>query len=181
MKCWSLGWLTELLVYVFGDCVFLFFTFYGCTWGTWKFLELGWKWTCSCRPMPQQHQIRAEPVTYAAARGNTRSLTQWDQGSNPHLHGWLVRFLTCWATMGTPVYVFYIPNGQNTDTMSKGKSAIDRKVKIWLSQLVSWCVSDRIFWTQSQLMWSDQGNNSMSGKLIFTGNPGQIVTLFIWH
>ena len=28
--------------------------------------------------------------------------TEWSQGSNPHPHGILTGFITCWTTMGTP-------------------------------------------------------------------------------
>ena len=59
----------------------------------------------SCMPQPQW--IRAESETYTASCGNTGSLTtEWGQGSNPHLHGHFVRFLTHWATMGTPLHLF---------------------------------------------------------------------------
>ena len=57
----------------------IFFSFYCCTYSIWK--SSGWQsnWSYSCRPMPQpqQHQIWATSVTYAAACGNARSLIHW--------------------------------------------------------------------------------------------------------
>ena len=58
-------------------------------------------------PQPQQHQIRAESVTYITAHGNTGSLTHWTRpGTEPTSSGILVRFLTHWATTGT---LFFLP------------------------------------------------------------------------
>ena len=44
-------------------------------------------------------------LTYATARGNARSLTHWVRPEIEPTFSWiLVRFLTPWATMGTPFY-----------------------------------------------------------------------------
>ena len=34
--------------------------------------------------------------------------TEWGQESNPHLHGYYVGFLTCWATIGTPMIILFL-------------------------------------------------------------------------
>ena len=48
-------------------------------------------------------QIRAVAETYTTACGNTGSLTHWVRpGIDPHPYRDSVRFLTLWATMGTP-------------------------------------------------------------------------------
>ena len=55
-------------------------------------------------PQPQQHQIRAPFATYAATFGNTASLTFWIRPGIEPASSWIVvRFLTCWATVGTPI------------------------------------------------------------------------------
>ena len=71
--------------------------------------RLGTESELQLRPVsqPQQCWIQATPVTNAAAYGGARSLTPQDQESNLHLHRDNVRFLTCWATTGTPYTVFY--------------------------------------------------------------------------
>ena len=50
----------------------------------------GPNWSCSHwpTPQPQQHQIQATSATYTTAQGNTRSLTEWGQGSNLDPHGY---------------------------------------------------------------------------------------------
>ena len=54
-------------------------------------------------PQPQQHQIRATSATYTSVHGNSRSLTYWARPGIKPTSSWiLVRFLTCWATTGTP-------------------------------------------------------------------------------
>ena len=62
--------------------------------------------SCSCRPAPQPrpHQIRtiSAASAYAAACSNNRSLTSRVRPWNSHSHRHHVRFLTRWATMGTP-------------------------------------------------------------------------------
>ena len=53
-------------------------------------------------PQPQKHGIWAQSVTYAAACGNTRSLTHWTGLGIELVSSWvLFRFLTRWATTGT--------------------------------------------------------------------------------
>ena len=72
----------------------------------WKFPGWGLKQSFSCRlmPWPQQLQIWAALVTYAAACSNARSLTHWARpGVEPYPHG----RLTCWATPGTSELVFF--------------------------------------------------------------------------
>lgn len=74
------------------------FFFPGHLCGIWK--VPGWRsdQSCSCRPtpQPQQHQIQAASSNYAAACGNTGSLTtERDQGLNLHPHEHYVVFLTC--------------------------------------------------------------------------------------
>ena len=52
---------------------------------------------------PQQHQIRAMSVTYTTAHGSTSSLTHWVRPGIEPVSSWmLVRFINCWAAMGTP-------------------------------------------------------------------------------
>ena len=71
---------------------------YGCSWAG------GWI-GCSYRPIPQprQHQIQAASMSYPATCSNTGSLTHWvRQGIEPASSWILVRFLTGWATVGTP-------------------------------------------------------------------------------
>ena len=51
-------------------------------------------------PQPQQCGIQATSVAYTAAHSNTSSLTHW---ARPGIELWMpVRFINCWATMGTP-------------------------------------------------------------------------------
>ena len=60
------------------------------------------------KPQPQQCQLWAASATYTAASGNTRPLTHWSRpGSEPHPQGHYVRFLTYWATKGTPRFFFF--------------------------------------------------------------------------
>ena len=62
-------------------------------------------WSCSLWPVsqPQLCQIQVESVTYTIAHGNTRSLTHWaGLGIKPTSSWILARFLTYWATTGTP-------------------------------------------------------------------------------
>ena len=59
----------------------------------------------SCWPIsqPQQCQIWAYAVTYAAACGNGWSLTYWARPGIEPTSSWiLVRFVILWATRGTP-------------------------------------------------------------------------------
>ena len=53
-----------------------------------------------------------EPVTYTLAYGNARSLTHWARPGIEPASSWIVvRFITCWATSGTPVsYLFQYVN-----------------------------------------------------------------------
>ena len=73
-KTWGVLGLHLLNFYFF----ILFFVFWGCTHGIWRFPDWGTSWSYSCRPMPkpQQHWIRAVTVTYTTAHSNARSLTR---------------------------------------------------------------------------------------------------------
>ena len=57
---------------------FLFFPFYSCTWGIWKFLGQGLKMSCSCG---SRHSVETPDLScilaYAIAQGNPGSLTHW--------------------------------------------------------------------------------------------------------
>ena len=88
-------------------------------------------WSCSHWPIPQpqQHQIQAESVLYTTAHCNTGSLTP-DPNRICNLHHsslqhWILnplskarnrtyvltdssRFLTCWATTGTPISCLFV-------------------------------------------------------------------------
>ena len=139
--CWSLRWkpcvhcivissLQSLLVFLLG----------GCTNDIGKFPGSGSNWSCSCRPTPepQQRQIQVTSATYAIAHGNARSLTHWASPRIELASSWiLVRFLTCWATTGTPLPA--ILQGQYQPNIHRS------------CQLRLWCVvfslcSIRYFW-----------------------------------
>jgi len=67
--------------------------------------RLGMNLSCSCQPklQPQQCGIWDMSVTYTTAHGNTRSLTHWMRPGIEPVSSWiLVRFVTHWATTGTP-------------------------------------------------------------------------------
>ena len=100
--CWDLESLFSCKS-KFHGFFFFFFFFLDHTCGIWRFPGWWLNWSCSCQPPPQSqpHQIRATSVTYAAACGNTGSLTHWDLGLNPYLPGYYDGFLTHWATIGT--------------------------------------------------------------------------------
>ena len=52
---------------------------------------------------PQQSQIWVASVTYATACSNAGCLTHWVRPGIESTSSWIiVRFLTCWATMGAP-------------------------------------------------------------------------------
>ena len=53
--------------------------YYICTCSIWKFLGLGWNWSCSYRPIlqPWQHWVQDASANYAAACGHAGSLTHW--------------------------------------------------------------------------------------------------------
>ena len=74
------------------------------TYGIWKLPGKGSNWSCSHRPTPQPQQSRIWGVsaTYITAHGNARSLTHWARPEVKHILIELVRFMTCWATIGTP-------------------------------------------------------------------------------
>ena len=58
-------------------------------------------------PQPQQLRIWAASASYTTAWGNAGFLTQWARPGIRLTSSWiLVRFLTCWATVGTPIPVF---------------------------------------------------------------------------
>ena len=66
--------------------------------------------------MPQQHQIWATSANSTTVHGNVGSLTQWVKpGIEPASSWMLVRFLTRWATKGTPWY-------SNSDEVVKRKA-----------------------------------------------------------
>ena len=49
------------------------------------------------------HRIWAASGTYTTAHGNTRSLTHWARTEIEPVSSWMpVRFVNCWATMGSP-------------------------------------------------------------------------------
>ena len=51
--------------------------------------------------------------TYTTAHGNARALTHWARpGIEPVSSGTLVRFVTCWATMGIPEAVYDLINSK---------------------------------------------------------------------
>ena len=85
---------------------FFFFLLKGRICSISKFPGKGSNQSCSCWPMPlpqpHQCQIRATCTTYAAACGNTGSLTHWARPGIKPISSWiLVRLLTHWATTGT--------------------------------------------------------------------------------
>ena len=62
---------------IFHDISFFLFSFLHPHWGIWKFPGQGLNLSCSCwlTPQPQHHCIQATSITYAAAWGNSGSLT----------------------------------------------------------------------------------------------------------
>ena len=86
-------------------CCFFFFFLLGLNLcGTCKFPGCGSHQSCSCWPtsQPRQCQIQAASDVAAAYR-NAGSLTHWERpGIKSASSGILVRFLACWATVGTP-------------------------------------------------------------------------------
>ena len=90
---------------------FLFLVFLGsCTWGIWRFPGEGSNrsWSCRPTPQPQQRGIRATSATYTTAHGNARSLTRYMRpGIEPGSSWILVRFVSDWATTGTPLKLFF--------------------------------------------------------------------------
>ena len=57
-------------------------------------------------PQPQQCQIWAASGTYTIAHSNARSLTHWVRpGNKTCILIDTSQFMTCWATMGTPVFI----------------------------------------------------------------------------
>ena len=89
------------------------FPFDGHTCGIWTFIPRSNR-NCSCRPnapQPRQRQIPAVSVIYTKAYGNTGSLTHRARpGIEPESSWILVRFLTHWATMDTPLIYLKIAN-----------------------------------------------------------------------
>ena len=68
---------------------------------------LGSTRSCSCWPTPQQCWIQATSAIYAAACGNTASLTHWAGPGIEPSSSWIpVRFLTCGTTMRISIFVF---------------------------------------------------------------------------
>ena len=69
-------------------------------------LRLGLNGNYSCWPMPrpQQCQIQAASATYITAHSNARSLTHRVRPGMECTSSWIiVRFVTHWATRGTPI------------------------------------------------------------------------------
>ena len=65
----------------------------------------GLNWNCSYRTtlQPQQLGIWVASATYTTAHGTTGSLTHWARPEIEPVSSWiLVKFVTCWATIGTP-------------------------------------------------------------------------------
>ena len=92
----------------YSECDFTFFFFLGpYLWHMGVPREgSNWSW-----PMlqPWQHQIWAPSVTYTTAQSNTRYLTHcMRQGIEPITSWTLLRFLTCWATIGTPRFALML-------------------------------------------------------------------------
>ena len=76
----------------------------------------------SCRPMPQsqQCQIQASFVTYTTGYSHTGSLTHWTRPQIEPASSWiLVRFLTYWATTGTPSINLNSKTSQSSSTTSR--------------------------------------------------------------
>ena len=69
---------------------------------------------------PQQGRIWAASETYTTAQGNDGSLTHWARpGIEPASSWTLVRFLTHWATMGTPVIVYFLEKSKSESYLTK--------------------------------------------------------------
>ena len=80
------------------------------------FPDWGSNWSCSCRPMLQPQQCWIQVASEAT---KDTLPTERGQGSNLHPHWHHLRFLTGWATMGTPeffekswktILVYYMPS-----------------------------------------------------------------------
>ena len=57
------------------------------------------------RATPQQCGIQAESATYTTAHGNTGSFSHWERPGIEPISSWMpVKFVTHWATMGTPYH-----------------------------------------------------------------------------
>ena len=90
--------------FIFNLIYFCLLSFYGRTWGTWRIPGSGMNQSYSCRPTPQpQRGIQAPSAIFITANSNSRSLTHWGRpGTEPESSWILLRFINCWATMGTP-------------------------------------------------------------------------------
>ena len=66
----------------------------------------GLNWSCNCQPVPQPRcQIWAMSVTYTTTHSSAGSLTHWVRLGIKLVSSWiLVRFITCWAITGTPIF-----------------------------------------------------------------------------
>ena len=83
---------------------------------------------------PQQCQIQAASATYTAPHSNTGCLTHWVRPGTEPASSWiLVRFVTSWATVGTPYFIFFLT-----------------AVHLLLSLLVSFQI-DYLFWKETLL------------------------------
>ena len=78
----SINTLKHHFTYLF-VCLFIYFSFYGCTCGIWKFQGWGSNQGCSywLMPQPWPQRIWATSADYATACGNTGSLTHCRPGS----------------------------------------------------------------------------------------------------
>ena len=71
----------------------------------------GSNWSRSHQPTPepQQRGIRAASASHTTAHGNAGSLTHWARpGIKPATSWCLIRFVNCWATVGTPDYFYHL-------------------------------------------------------------------------
>ena len=84
------------------------------------------------------NRLRAPSVTYITACGNTDSLTHWVRPGIKPASSWiLVGFLTCSATMGTPIHFLncciYHDGFIMCLNIGEGKSPLHSLFKSWLS------------------------------------------------
>ena len=100
----------------------LFFSLFRTTPVTYRSSQARGQIGASALSQPQQHQSQVTSTTYTEAFNKAGSLTHWERpGIKPTSSWTLVRFLTCWATMGTPkIWTLYplsfqlqIPNYMN--------------------------------------------------------------------
>ena len=112
-------------------------------------------------PQPQQHLIRAGSATYAAVCGYARSLTHWARpGIEPQSSQRQIRFLTCWAIIGTPAFnAFNYPMEQ---------------ISIWSDYVLNNCPQFNLF-----LLNRDQIEGTKSSAVILSNY--HLITVFHTH